>query len=150
MATDYKWTARVRRVGDMEAIVYARNHAFSVGPPASFRDRDLHPSAVELLLGALGADLVSGLGGEAKRRGLAIDAIELALSGTIANVLVIVGVIGEAGEPCFREIRGTLYVSADADEGALQEAWRETLKRSPVANTLKHAATIDIELRVGC
>lgn len=146
---DYKWTARVRWVGNMEATVYARNHAFTVGQPASFRERDRHPSAVELLLGALGADLVNGLGAEAERRGIALDAIELALSGTLDNALVTVGVIGETGEPCFHEIRGTLYVSADGGEESIQEAWQETLKRSPIANTLKHAATISIELRVG-
>lgn len=132
----------------MQATVYARNHAFTVGQPASFRERDPHPSAVELLLGALGADLVNSMGETAGKRGLAIDAMELALSGRLANVLVTVGVIGETGEPHFSEIAGTLYVSTDSDGAALQDAWDEALRRSPIANTLKHAATISIELRV--
>jgi uncharacterized OsmC-like protein len=148
MAMDYKWTARVRWVSDMQAAVYTRNNTFAVGQPASFRDRDPHPSAVELLLGALGGDLVNGMGASAKQQGLTIDNMELALSGTLANVLVTVGVIGETGDPHFTDISGTLYVSSDSDEAALQEAWAEALKRSPVANTLKYAATISIELRV--
>lgn len=145
---DYKWTTRVRWVGDGQATAYARNNAFGVGQPASFRDRDAFPSAVELLLGALGGDLVNGMGAISKQRGLEIDAMELALSGTLANVLVTVGVIGETGDPHFSEIAGTLFVSSDSDEAALHEAWKETLKRSPIANTLKYAATISIELRV--
>ncbi len=132
----------------MQATAYTRNNAFSVGQPASFRERDPHPSAVELLLGALGGDLVNGMGAASQQRGLAIDGMELALSGTLANVLVTVGVIGETGDPHFSEISGTLFISSDSDEAALHEAWNETLKRSPIANTLKYAATISIELRV--
>lgn len=147
MATDYTWTARVRWVGDMQAIVYTRNNSFNVGQPASFRDRDPRPSAVELLLGALGGDLVNGMGAASHQRGLTIDAMELALSGTLANVLVTVGVIGETGDPYFNDISGTLYISSDSDEALLKEAWAEALKRSPIANTLKYAATISIELR---
>lgn len=145
---DYEWAARVRWVGEMNATVYARNNAFSVGSPASFRERDANPSAVEMLLGALGGDLINGMGGIAKQRGIVIDAMEMALSGTLADVLVIVGVIGETGEPHFSEITGTLYVSSDTDERELRDAWEETLRRSPIANTLKYAAAISIELRV--
>lgn len=132
----------------MQAAAYARNNSFGVGQPVSFRDRDAYPSSVELLLGALGGELVNGLGAEAKKRGLEVDAMEIALSGTVANVLVAVGVIGETGEPHFSEIKGTLYVSSDAEEADIREAWNDTLRRSSIANTLKYAATILIELRV--
>ncbi|MEO8289305.1 MAG: OsmC family protein [Chloroflexota bacterium] len=145
---DYSWTARIRWVGDVESTVYARNHSFTVGQPVSFKQRDPHLSAVEYLLGALGADLTNGFGREMIRRGIEVDAMELALSGRVENVLVHLGVIGESGEPTFREINGTLYVSADAEESNLREAWETILQRSPIANTLKHAATISIELRV--
>lgn len=132
----------------MEATVYARNHSFTVGQPVSFKERDPHPSAIEYLLGALGADLANGFAKEAARQGIVIDAMEMAISGRVENVLVHLGVIGETGEPLVSEVTGTLYVSTDGDENALQAAWQATLQRSPIANTLKHAATIAIELRL--
>ena len=145
---DYTWTARVRWLGDAQSTVYARNNAFTVGQPASFKDKDPHPSAVEYLLGALGADLTNGFQLRASRRGVQLDAMELSLSGRLENTLVYAGVIGETGEPAFREITGTLFVSSDASEETLLDIWRITLQCSPTANTLKHAATISIELRV--
>ena len=100
------------------------------------------------MLGALGADLTNGFHAAADQLGVQIDALEMALSGRLANPLVVLGVIGEAGEPRFVEILGTLYVSAEAGVDLLQEVWRTTLERSPVANTLKHSAVISIELRL--
>ena len=138
----------MRGLGAAQSIVYARNNAFTVGVPASFRDQDPHPSAVEYLLGALGADLTNGFQMHATRRGVTLDALELSLAGRLENALVYLGVIGEIGEPTFRAISGTLFVSAEADDAVLHDIWRATLQGSPTANTLKHAATISIELRV--
>ena len=144
----YTWTARVRWVGDLESVVYARNHAFTVGQPASFKETDPHPSAIEYLLGALGGDLTNGFQICASQKGIQIDNMELRLSGRLNNALVYLGVIGEQGDPGFAEITGTLYASADADEAALQEIWQTTLARSPIANTLKHSIRISIELKL--
>ena len=104
----------MRWLGDAQSTVYVRNNAFTVGQPASFRDKDPHPSAVEYLLGALGADLTNGFQVHASRQGVQIDALEMSLSGSLENALVYAGVIGEVGEPAFREITGTLFVSADS------------------------------------
>src|SRR5437868_14439573 len=120
-AAGYVWPLRVRCVSDRASTVYTRNHAFTAGPPVSFKDKDAHPSAVEFLLGALGADLTAGFAAAAGQLGVQIDALELALSGRLANPLVVLGVIGEAGEPRFGEIKGTLFVSADAGEETLEE-----------------------------
>jgi TusA-related sulfurtransferase len=147
-AMAYTWTARLRWLGDRATTVYARNHAFTVGQPASFKATDPHPSAVEYLLGALGADLTNGFQVQASRAGLTIDAMELSLTGQLGNVLVFLGVIGEEGSPGFSEISGTLYVSADADEAILQEVWQTTLHRAPIYNTLKSAVTLRLALRV--
>ena len=58
------------------------------------------------------------------------------------NPLVFLGVVGEAGHPGFKAISGTLYVSVDADEPILREAWQETLARSPLANTLRRCVEL--------
>ena len=113
---DYTWTTRLRWLGDRATTVYARNNAFTVGPPATFTASDPHPSAVEYLLGALGADLVNGFAAHAERASIPVDALELSLSGRLGNALVYLGVIGEEGNPGFSRISGTLYVSADAED----------------------------------
>ena len=146
--TDYTWTVRVERVGENEAKAYSRNHAFVIGEQASFRETDPQPSAVEYLLGALGGDLVRGFQVQAVRRRVAVDALELMLSGRLNNPLAHLGVVGEAGHPGLESIRGTLYVSADADPSALEEMWQAALDRSPLFNTLRRCVAVSVELRV--
>ncbi|HUS13955.1 MAG TPA: OsmC family protein [Chloroflexia bacterium] len=145
---EYTWSARVRGIGPQESIVYSRNQAFAVGAPASFRPADAHPSAVEYLLGALGADLTGGFRGHAAREGVAVDALELVLSGRLANPLVYLGVVGETGSPGIAQIRGVLYVSADADEPMLRALWQTTLARSPLYHTLQPGVALEFELRL--
>ena len=148
METDYTWTVRVERVGERETKVYARNHAFAVGQQASFDQADIHPSAVEYLLGALGGDIISGLQAQAARHRIRVDGIEMRLSGKLNNVLTHLGVVGEEGHPGFESITGTLYISADAEAADLEPLWRTTLERSPLFNTLKRCVTVSIELQI--
>ena len=145
--TDYAWTSRVSWTGEGGATAYARNHAFTVGGQASFREADPHPDAVEYLLGALGGDLISGFASQAARRGVEVDAMEASVSGRLDNPLVFLGVVGESGHPGFRSISCTLYVSADVEENILEEIWQTTLTRSPLANTLDRCVDLDLALR---
>lgn len=147
-AQEFPFAVRVRAVSADEAKVYARSQAFGVGPQASLRESDAQPSAVELLLGALGGDLVRGMQVEAQRRGIAIDAMELSLTGRLANPLVQLGVVGETGHPGFETIRGTLFVSADTDEATLETMWQSALARAPVYATLGRACTLAIDVRL--
>jgi len=146
--TEHTWTVRVERVGEKHARAYTRNHAFSVGEQAGFEESDPHPSAVEYLLAALGGDLIRGFETQAARKRVAVDALELRLSGRLNNPLTHLGVVGETGHPGLESAEGTLYVSADADAAVLEEMWRETLTRSPLFNTLRRCAAIAIALRV--
>ena len=153
---DYTWTVRVERVAEpasetgktYERRVYARNHSFSVGKQVSFEPADSQPSAVEVLLGALGADVVAGFEAEAARRRVSLDGVEMRLSGRLDNVLTHLGVIGEQGHPGVASIQGTLYVTADAEPGALDGLWRDTLLRSPLVNTLQRSVELSLDLRV--
>lgn len=145
-ARDYRWQCRVRWAGGLHTTVYCRNHSWEVGQPASFDVEDAAPSAVEYVLGALGACLAMGFQIHASRRGIQVEALEIALSGQIDNIFVFLGV-ESAGHSGFRNISGTLYVQADADEAALEEIWRHTLAVSPMTNTLARPVTLDIALR---
>ncbi len=145
--TDYVWTSRVGWVGEGRATVYTRNHAFTVGGQASFREADAHPDAVEYLLGSLGGDLISGFVSHAARRGVEVDAMEASIFGRLNNPLVYLGVVGETGHPGFETISCTLYVSADADTATLEEIWQTTLARSPLVNTLNRCVSLTLNLR---
>ena len=144
--TDYAWTSRVSWTGEGWATAYTRNHAFTVGGQASFRETDAHPDAVEYLLGALGGDLISGFASHARRRGVEVDAMEASISGRLNNPLVYLGVVGESGHPGFEKISCTLYVSADADEEVLSEVWQTTLASSPLVNTLDRCVGLTLTL----
>ncbi|MDQ3603338.1 MAG: OsmC family protein [Actinomycetota bacterium] len=128
------------------ATAYTRNHAFTVGGQASFREADAHPDAVEYLLGALGGDLISGFASHATRRGVEVDAMEANVVGRLNNPLVFLGVVGESGHPGFETISCTLYVSADADEAILRTIWQSTLARSPLVNTLSRCVDLTLNL----
>lgn len=145
-ARDYRWQCRVRWAGGLQTTVYCRNHRWDVGQPASFDVEDAAPSAVEYVLGALGSCLAMGFRIHASRRGIQVEALEIALSGQIDNIFVFLGVESE-GHSGFRSISGTLYVQADAEEAVLEDIWRHTLAVSPLTNTLARPVTLDITVR---
>jgi hypothetical protein len=59
-----------------------------------------------------------------------------------------VGVVGAEGHPGFESINATLYVSTDADESSVRDAWHATLAASPLVNTLEHCVALSLQLRV--
>jgi len=146
--SSFVWSVRVRPGSDGQAVASARSNLFTLCGQASFKDTDPYPSAVEYLLGILGGDLLTGFAAQAKRLGVLLYALEVTISGSLANPLVHLGVIGEEGHPGFEAISGTLYVSADAEEEELQSVWQEALKRSPLVNTLQRAVTLSLALQV--
>jgi uncharacterized OsmC-like protein len=145
-AKQHVFQARVRWNGGMTATVYARNHSFSIGQPASFDVSDLAPAALEYLLGSLGGCLVMGFQIHASREGIEIDQAELSLSAKPENLLVFLG-LEERGHSGLTDIKGTLYAESDAPFEKLQEIWQHTLRVSPVANTLLRGAQLNLEIR---
>jgi hypothetical protein len=142
----FAWTVRVRADASRTLTVHARNHAFSVGDPLSFRPTDDHPSAVELMLGAFAADLTATFRSLASKQRLPLDALEFSATCSLNNPLIHVGVIGEEGHPGIERIEGTLYVSSDANEADLAALWESTLRRSPLYNTL--CGVVELSLRM--
>src|SRR5207248_9503810 len=140
--SEFVW--RVRIVGEVSEAsrVYARNHAFAVGAAADFRDASPHPASIELMLGALGGELASGVRSACARRGIAVEGLELTLAGRPDNPLVALGVVGEAGHAGLASIAGTLYLTADADEPTLAAAWQEAQTRSTVHATLSRCLSL--------
>jgi len=144
-ARAYRFQARVRWKGDTTATVYARNHSFPIGQPASFDVQDDAPGALEYLLGALGGCLVMGLQIHASRQGVKIEQIELALNAKPDNLLVFLG-LEDTGHAGLAEISGTAYVESDAPFSKIQELWEHTVRVSPVTNTLLRDAKLTLRV----
>ena len=144
-AKDFAWRVRARWESGMTAKVFARNHSWIVGQPASFDTEDVAAGAIEHLLGALASDLAVGLQWRCSQQQVEVFNLELTLNARADNILVYLGLEDE-GSPGLTAIEGRLYVDADADEEALAGLWRETLRRSPLARTLARETPLAIEL----
>jgi len=106
------------------------------------------PSAIDHLLAALAADLISSFAACADERAVAIDVVECRLSARLDDPLASIGVVGAAGSPALAAVDGTVYVSAEAEESVLRGAWCAALRRAPLFNALATGASLRIEMRV--
>lgn len=145
-ARDHRWSARVRWDGGLSAKVYCRNHSWTVGQPASFDLKDESPSGVELLLSALGGCLAMTFQILASRRGVKIDDMEITLGGKINNIFIFLGA-ETSGHSGLDEITGAAYVSSMADDGVIEEIWKETLRVSPTLATLSRGAAVSLGIK---
>lgn len=145
-AKEYVWRLRTRSTGHQQATVYCRNFSWALGQAASFEEKDAHPSAVEAVLGALGASLATAYATEAARAGLEVDDIELTVSGRVHNILAHLGL--EEGDASFASIEVKCYASTMDDEDAARKAFEAVVARSPIATTLKKATELTIKFSV--
>lgn len=145
-ARDYEWRTRVRHRGGQRSTVYCRNFQFDVGQAASFEEKDEYPSAVELVLGALGSALAVGFATECSRAGLEIDDIELTVRGKLHDVTAHLGL--SSGDPSFSTIELKCFASTFADEAQVRQAWTLAVERSPLVATLNKAAELHLKLAI--
>lgn len=145
-ARSYEWRVRARSTGSLRSKVYCRNFAFETGQPASFEEKDRNPSAVEYLLGGLAGDLAVGFATECSRSGLEVDDVEITARGRLHDVLAHLGL--QEGDPSFAAIEVKAFASTFDDADAVREAWERTLRRSPIAATLRKAAEVSFKLAV--
>lgn len=145
-ARQFEWRARARSIGHQHSKVYARNFSFDVGQPASFEEKDSHPSAIEYLLGAVAASLTTRFASDCSRAGVEVDDIEISISLRLHNILAHLGV--EEGDPSFKSIEGKCFVSTFEEEDTVRKIWAGTVSRSPLVATLKKGMDIDIRLAI--
>jgi uncharacterized OsmC-like protein len=142
------WSVRVGATGKGTAGVFARRHQFTVGAPVTFDDAHEHVSALEYVLGAVGAELVNGMVALAQRRRLAIDGAEAVVQGELDDPLAYLGVVGATGHAGLARVTVRAYVSSLEEEDALRGLWEEVLERSPVARTLRSAIRFETTLKI--
>lgn len=105
-------------------------------------------TGAETLLGLLAADVIGLFLEIAKRRRVAVDEVEATVKAALADPLVHLGVLGAEGEPRYESFSLRAYAGSSAANDVLQDIWAEALRRAPLANTLRRAATLDAILQV--
>src|SRR5688572_15798815 len=141
----HPWRLRVSAADRGQATVYTRQHQFRVGAPVHFDRTYEAVSALEYVLGAIGADLVNGLQTLGRRRRVVIEQLEAVVEGELNNPLTYLGVVGESGHPGLQKVRVRVYVASPEEEAAVQRLWQEMLATSPLVRTFQ--AAIQLELR---
>ena len=136
---------RVTAPGRADARVSVGRRQFSIGRPVEFDDASPHVSALEYALGAVGGEVVNGLREFARRRRLAIDAVEALVTGEMENELAYLEVVGETGRPRIRRIAIKVFVAA-VDDKAMRARFDEMIERLPLVSTLRAALDLDVEL----
>ena len=102
-------------------------------------------AALEYALGAVGGEVVNGLREFARRRRLAIDAVEALVTGELQDGLAYLEVIGETGRPRIRRIAIKVFV-ASRDDKATRALFDEMIERLPLVSTLRETLDLDVEL----
>jgi OsmC-like protein len=144
----HTWSLRVSAVERGQATVFTRQHQFRVGAPAHFDRTYEAVSALEYVLGAIGADLVNGLQALARRRRVAIERVEAVVEGELNNPLAYLGVIGETGHPGLQRVQVKVYVASLEEEATIGRLWQEVLATSPLVCTFQAAIQLDLRLQV--
>ena len=145
---EHEWTVRVSSTELGASTVFVRKHQFVVGAPVSFDEEARRVSALEYLLGALGADLVNGLVALARERRVDVDHAEAVVIGHLGDPLAYLGVVGAGGHPGLARASIKIYASSSDDEEGVRRLWQEVLRRSPLLQTLLPVAPIVVELTV--
>jgi TusA-related sulfurtransferase/uncharacterized OsmC-like protein len=143
-AREYEWRLRARSTGGLCTTAYCRNFSFIVGQPASFEEKDEHPSALEYLLGALAGDLATGFATACARAGLQVDDVEITVRAKLHNVLAHLGL--EEGDPSLEVVKVKVFASTLDDEVRVRAVWDEVIRRSPLATTLARATRLETQL----
>ena len=144
----HTWTLRVSAMGRGEATVFTRQHQFRVGAPVHFNRAYGAVSALEYVLGAMGADLVNGLQMLARRRRVVIDQLEAVVVGALNNPLTYLGVVGESGHPGLENVHIRVYLASPEEEAVIQRLWHEMLATSPLVRTFQTAIHLELSLQM--
>ena len=145
-AKEFEWRARTRSTGHLKSTVYCRNFSFEVGQPASFEERDKHPSALEYMIGALSASLSTAFSTESAKAGLEIDDVEITVRCKLENILVHLGL--EQGETSISSLDIKCFITSVDDAQKIKAVWQDTLNRSPLYSTLKKATAINVKVNI--
>ena len=144
----YAWTLRVSAAGKDRATVFARTQQYSVGAPVQFDAAYDAITALEYVLGAIGADMVNGFQALARKRRVEVDHVEAVVEGELNNPLTYLGVVGESGHPGLERVSVKVYVASLDTEEAIRRVWQEMLDKSPLVRTFQPVIRFELSMQV--
>ena len=144
----HTWTLRISAAERDQATVFTRQHQFRVGAPVHFDRTYEAVTALEYVLGAIGADLVNGLQILARKRRVAIEQVEAVVEGELNNPLTYLGVVGETGHAGLEKVWVRVYLASSEAEATIQRLWQEMLATSPLVHTFQAAIQLELKLQV--
>lgn len=144
----YTWTLRVSATGKDRATVFVRQHQFPVGAPVQFDAAYDAITALEYVLGAIGADVVNGFQALARKRRLEMDHVEAVVEGELNNPFTYLGVVGASGHPGLEQVSVKVYVASLAAAAEVQRIWQEMLEKSPLVRTFQPAIRFELRLQI--
>src|ERR1043166_2554516 len=144
----YTWTLRVSTADKDRATVFVRQHQFAWGAPVQFDAVYDAITALEYVLGAIGADVVNGFRALARKRRVEVEHVEAVVEGELNNPLTYLGVVGESGHPGLEQVRVKVYVASLATEEEIRHVWQEMLDKSPLVRTFQPAIRFELSLQV--
>ena len=104
-------------------------------------------TALEYLLGTVGAEVAGTLRLVAKRRRVEIEDIEVLVHGRLADPMVFLRAVGsEEGDASIEAIEAKAFVSSLDDEERVAAVWREALAIAPVLNTLRKGTRLKLTM----
>jgi hypothetical protein len=139
---------RITEAEPHAARITVRRNQLTVGRPLDFDVESRQMSTLECVLGAMGAELVTGLRLFAARRRIDIDAVESVVEGRIEHPLTYLEVVGEAGQPRLAAVDIKVYVASPHDHAALRQLWNDLIERLPLVVTFARALDLRIELAI--
>jgi hypothetical protein len=131
------FSVRVAGGPDDGATALVRRDRIAVGAPLSFDESYPKATAFELLLAAVGTDLVAGLSALARKARVALDQVEAVVQGEIENPLAHLRVVGETGHPGMKALTAKVYVRSAEEEGRVRRVWADLLATSPMVHTFR-------------
>ena len=141
-------SVRVKSREAARSSVLVRKHQFTVGRAITFDREEPEVSAMETVVGAVGADVLSTFQKIARERRIVLDEVEANAQGELNNALTYLGVIGEEGDPSLRALTIKVYASTGAPDADVRAAWAAALARSPLATTLGRCVDLRLDLQI--
>jgi hypothetical protein len=142
----YAWTLRVTSPDRQTARVASGRRQFAVTRPLDFDAEHEGITALEYALGALGAELVTGIRELAKRRRLDVEDIEAVVVGELDNPLTYLEVVGEEGHPGISRVQVKIYVASSEREATVRGFVQQAIELLPLARTFRSLVRLELHV----
>lgn len=142
------WTVRLKTDKKGISRCFTRQHEFRIGEALSFDSEYENVSALEHVLGAIAADILSTIRKLSRKKRIEVEELEAVIESELENPLVYLQVIGENGSTAIKKVSLKVYISSFGTEEEVAELWKETLHISPLVQTFQKSVKLNYEYKL--